>query len=272
MPGSAPIPAASSPWDAPTAWCWRIFRGWTATSGSIRTGRSAEDRSSPRAWPHHHRLAIGRGQRRIGYRRIAEYPIYVSAGLETSAIRARWFATMGQHLVFGIPATALLFLLLAFAFRRTHCCGIERIYVHESLYDAFVEKAVAWVKRAKLGNPLDPETTLVPWRTSASPALVREHIAEAVAQGAVAHIDTMPGDDGGTYVTPQVLTNVTHAMRVMREETFGPVVGIMPVRDDEEAIRLMNDSDFGLTASIWTADVAAAERIGARHRDGHRRS
>lgn len=148
------------------------------------------------------------------------------------------------------------------------CCGIERIYVHESLYDAFVEKAVAWVNQLKLGNPLDAETTTGPMANIRFARTVREHIAEAVAQGAVAHIATLPADDGGAYVTPQILTNVTHAMKVMREETFGPVVGIMPVKDDEEAIRLMNDSDFGLTAAIWTADAKAAEAIGARLETG----
>lgn len=148
------------------------------------------------------------------------------------------------------------------------CCGIERIYVHESLYEAFVAKAVAWTQHLKLGNPLDTETTIGPMANIRFARLVREHIAEAVAQGAVAHIAPMPADDGGTYVTPQILTNVTHAMRVMREETFGPVVGIMPVKDDEEAIALMNDSDYGLTVSIWTADAQAAEAIGARVETG----
>lgn len=148
------------------------------------------------------------------------------------------------------------------------CCGIERIYVHESLYSAFVEKAVAWAKNLKLGNPLDPETTLGPMANIRFARIVREHIAEAVAQGAIAHIPAMEADDGGAYVTPQVLTNVTHAMKVMREETFGPVVGIMPVKDDEEAIRLMNDSHYGLTVSIWSADSAAVEAIGARVETG----
>ena len=88
-------------------------------------------------------------------------------------------------------------------------------------------------------------------------------MAEAIADGATAHIPQMEADDGeNCYVTPQVLTNVTHDMRVMRDETFGPVVGIMAVDDDAEAIRLMNDSQFGLTASIWTEDRDAAERIG----------
>jgi acyl-CoA reductase-like NAD-dependent aldehyde dehydrogenase len=148
------------------------------------------------------------------------------------------------------------------------CCGIERIYVHESLYDAFVEKAVAWVKALKLGNPLDPETTMGPMANTRFARTVREHIADAVAHGAVAHIETMEADDGGAYVTPQILTNVTHDMKVMREETFGPVVGIMPVKDDAEAIRLMNDSDYGLTAAIWSADEEAVEAIGAQLETG----
>jgi acyl-CoA reductase-like NAD-dependent aldehyde dehydrogenase len=143
------------------------------------------------------------------------------------------------------------------------CCGIERIYVAEPLFDAFVEKAVAWVNAQKLGNPLDPETTLGPMANIRFAREVRAQISEALADGATAHIAQMAADDGkGTYVTPQILTNVTHDMRVMRDESFGPVVGIMPVPDDETAIRLMNDSRFGLTASIWTADRDAAERIG----------
>lgn len=143
------------------------------------------------------------------------------------------------------------------------CCGIERIYVARSLFKPFVEKAVDWVKAQKLGNPLDPETTLGPMANIRFAREVRAQVTEAIAQGATAHIPQMEADDGtGCYVTPQILTDVTHDMRVMRDETFGPVVGIMPVDDDAEAIRLMNDSRFGLTASIWTQDRAAAERIG----------
>ncbi|SIO04756.1 aldehyde dehydrogenase family protein [Vannielia litorea] len=142
------------------------------------------------------------------------------------------------------------------------CCGIERIYVHESLYDAFVEKSVAWVKALKLGNPLEEATTIGPMASPRFAATVRAQVADAVAAGAVAHIETLPEDDGGAYLTPQILTNVTHDMEVMREESFGPVVGIMPVSGDEEAIALMNDCRYGLTASIWTGDVERAARIG----------
>ena len=141
------------------------------------------------------------------------------------------------------------------------CCGIERIYVAEQHFDAFVEKAVAIVSGYTLGSPLDPQTTLGPMAHKRFAQEVREQTAEAVAQGATAHIPTFAQDDGGAYLTPQILTNVTHKMRVMREESFGPVVGIMPVKDDAEAIALMNDSSFGLTASVWTKDAARAEAI-----------
>lgn len=142
------------------------------------------------------------------------------------------------------------------------CCGIERIYVHESLYDAFVAKAVEIVKSYTLGNPMDEATTMGPMANVRFAAEVRAQIDEAVAAGAVAHIAPMEADDGGAYLTPQILTNVTHEMRVMRDESFGPVVGIMKVSSDAEAIALMNDSEFGLTASLWTRDLDRAARVG----------
>ena len=150
------------------------------------------------------------------------------------------------------------------------CCGIERIYVHESLYDAFVEKAVAWVKTLKLGNPFDADSTIGPMANKRFADIVRAQISEAVAEGATALIDPalFPADDGGAYLAPQILVDVNHEMRVMREESFGPVVGIMKVKDDEEAIAVMNDCDYGLTCSLWTSDPARAEAIGARIETG----
>jgi len=142
------------------------------------------------------------------------------------------------------------------------CCGIERIYVHQSLFDAFVEKAVAIVNGYKLGNPLDADTTLGPMAHVRFAEEVRSQTTDAIAAGARAHIDPAKfPEDGGAYLMPQILTNVTHDMRVMQEESFGPVVGIMPVASDAEAVALMNDSSFGLTASLWTQDVARAEWI-----------
>ena len=148
------------------------------------------------------------------------------------------------------------------------CCGIERIYVHESLFDDFVSHATEKVGAYNLGNPLDLETTLGPMASPRFAAEVRAQIAEAMATGAVAHIPTFEQDDGGAYLSPQVLTRVNHDMRVMREESFGPVVGIMPVRGDSEAITLMNDSEFGLTASIWTSDIERASYVGDRIETG----
>jgi acyl-CoA reductase-like NAD-dependent aldehyde dehydrogenase len=150
------------------------------------------------------------------------------------------------------------------------CCGIERIYVHESLFDAFVEKAVKIVSAYKLGNPFDKETTIGPMASVRFAQEVRDQTSEALADGATALIDPklFPEDDGGAYLMPQILVDVTHQMRVMRDESFGPVVGIMAVKDDDEAIALMNDSEFGLTASLWTADRDRAAKIGAQIQTG----
>ncbi|GAB4355152.1 MAG: aldehyde dehydrogenase family protein [Gammaproteobacteria bacterium] len=150
------------------------------------------------------------------------------------------------------------------------CCGIERIYVTESLYDAFVEKAVAIVSGYVLGNPLDEATTLGPMAHRRFADEARAQVREAVAAGARPLIDAgrFPQDDGGAYMAPQILVDVDHTMRVMRDETFGPVVGIMKVSSDEEAVALMNDSEFGLTASLWTRDPERAAALGARIETG----
>ena len=147
------------------------------------------------------------------------------------------------------------------------CCGIERIYVDARVYDRFVEGAVALARKYVLGDPTKPETTLGPLVRASAAAHVRDQVKEAVTKGARALID--PGEfpvsrEGTPYLAPQVLVGVNHSMRVMTEESFGPVVGIMKVRSDEEAVALMNDSAYGLTAAIWTADPEAAIHIGDR--------
>lgn len=151
------------------------------------------------------------------------------------------------------------------------CCGIERIYVHESRFEAFVERAAALVSDYRLDRPDKKSTTLGPLVRASAAEFVRDQISDAVSRGAQPHIDTahfLADEEGTPYLAPQLLTNVNHQMRVMTEESFGPVVGVMPVRDDEEAIQLMNDSAFGLTASVFTQDEAAAMSIGDRVQTG----
>ncbi|WP_137391747.1 aldehyde dehydrogenase family protein [Rhodoligotrophos defluvii] len=147
------------------------------------------------------------------------------------------------------------------------CCGIERIYVDAPVYDAFVEGAVALTRSYVLGNPLEEAITLGPMVKASAANFVRAQIEAAVRAGARALIDesAFPMSKRGTpYLAPQILTEVDHQMSVMRDESFGPVVGIMKVAGDDEAVTLMNDSPFGLTAAIWSEDVEAAEAIGER--------
>jgi acyl-CoA reductase-like NAD-dependent aldehyde dehydrogenase len=151
------------------------------------------------------------------------------------------------------------------------CCGIERIYVDESLYDDFVARFVEITQGYRLGNPLESNTTLGPVVRPAAADWVRQQTREAITAGAKALIDTSAFilDDGkGAYLAPQVLVDVDHSMSVMREESFGPVVGIMKVSSDEQALHLMNDSDLGLTASLWTQDQDAAEAMGDKLQTG----
>jgi len=151
------------------------------------------------------------------------------------------------------------------------CCGIERIYVDESIHDAFIAQAVEWVKALSLGRSDNPETTLGPVVRASAADFVRKQTAEAIQQGAIAHIskNDFPEDQPGTaYLAPQILSNVDHSMRVMTEESFGPVVGIQKVSSDEEAVKLMNESEYGLTASIFTRDIDAGVLLGQQLETG----
>ncbi len=151
------------------------------------------------------------------------------------------------------------------------CCGIERAYVDARVYDEFVAGVATLVRKYTLGNPLEAGTSLGPMVRASAADFVRGQIRDAEAAGAKALIDPkgFPADATGTpYLGPQVLVEVDHTMRIMNEETFGPALGIMKVASDEEAIALMNDSDYGLTASIWTTDEEAALSVGDRVETG----
>jgi acyl-CoA reductase-like NAD-dependent aldehyde dehydrogenase len=150
------------------------------------------------------------------------------------------------------------------------CCGIERIYVHEKVYDEFVEGAVKLTKTYVVGNPLDQSTTMGPLAQARFADFIREQKAEAVRKGATSHVNMKVDLDkpGSPYMAPEIYTGVDHQMSLMRDESFGPVVGIMKVRGDEDAIALMNDSPYGLTASIWTQDIEHAAAIGDRVETG----
>ncbi len=145
------------------------------------------------------------------------------------------------------------------------CCAIERIYVDESIYDEFVKKAVALVKQYRLGRPDDDNTTLGPMVNAKSADFVRWQVEDAISKGAIVHIDEADfplTERGSAYLAPQLLSNVDHTMSVMRDESFGPVVGIMKVSNDKQAIALMNDSEFGLTAAVYSQDIKQAILIG----------
>jgi acyl-CoA reductase-like NAD-dependent aldehyde dehydrogenase len=141
------------------------------------------------------------------------------------------------------------------------CCGIERIYVSRSLFTRFVDAYVDLVRRYRMGDPEDPATTLGPCAQKKVVETVQGQVAQARAAGARVLTGGAPWKGRGYFCEPTVLVDVNHGMRVMWEESFGPVIGLMPVADDAEAVRLMNDSPYGLTASVCTEDPARAERL-----------
>ncbi|KAJ5557397.1 hypothetical protein N7494_001312 [Penicillium frequentans] len=147
------------------------------------------------------------------------------------------------------------------------CCSVERVYVHEKIYDAFVLAVQEELKSYKLGDPQDTTTTTGPVISAVAKEKIQSHIDDALSKGAVnatpenATFSLAKTADKGNWLAPVVLTNVNHSMVTMKEETFGPVMPIMKVSSDDEAVQLMNDSDYGLTASVWTKDIAAGEEL-----------
>ena len=151
------------------------------------------------------------------------------------------------------------------------CCGIERIYVHQTIFEQFVTKAIALVNQYMLGRSDDPQTTLGQMVRASAADFVRGQINDALSKGAVAHIDSQYfalDKPGSAYMAPQILTNVNHQLRIMTEESFGPVVGIMSVNSDSDAIELMNNSDYGLTAAVFTQDIPSGIIIGEQLNTG----
>jgi acyl-CoA reductase-like NAD-dependent aldehyde dehydrogenase len=215
--------------------------------------------------------------RLMGDRRVASvcFTGSVSGGRAVVAATASGFATAGLELGGKDPAYVRSDANLAHAIDTLtdgaffnagqSCCGIKRIYVAASRYQEFVAGVVDLTKKYRLGSPLDPQTTIGPVVRASAAEAVRSQVRDAVARGARQLIDAawFPAGAAGTpYLAPQVLVDVDHSMAIMREETFGPAVGIMKVASDEEALRLMNDSEFGLTAAIFSADAARAEELG----------
>lgn len=145
------------------------------------------------------------------------------------------------------------------------CCAVERIYVHEQIWDRFVEAYLEHTKQLKLGDPLAEGTTLGPVVGARAAARVQQQVASAIAAGArlltdASEFSEVP-DRSPCYVAPMVLVDVDHSMALMREETFGPAIGLMKVRDEHQALALMNDSHYGLTASIWSRDDQRVEQL-----------
>jgi acyl-CoA reductase-like NAD-dependent aldehyde dehydrogenase len=144
------------------------------------------------------------------------------------------------------------------------CCSIERVYVHEDIYDKFVDAVQHVLEGYRLGDPSDKDTQIGPVISKAAQARIERQIKDAIARGASDMTPSNPtfsnteNFPGGSFVKPTLLVGVDSSMEVMQEETFGPVIPVMKVRSDKEAVKLMNDSEFGLTASIWSKDEARA--------------
>ncbi len=151
------------------------------------------------------------------------------------------------------------------------CCGTQRIYVHESVYEQFAAGATALARQYVLGNPLDAATTLGPVVRASAADAVRAQIQSSIKAGAKAVIDERAfahSKPGTPYLAPQLLLDAPPNSTVMREEIFGPVAGVARVKSDAEAVTLMNDSAFGLTAAVWSRDEAAALAIGDQLQTG----
>jgi acyl-CoA reductase-like NAD-dependent aldehyde dehydrogenase len=148
------------------------------------------------------------------------------------------------------------------------CCAVERVYVHESVHDAFLQEFAQAVKGFVVGDPLDPRTFVGPLTRPAQVRVLEEQVADAESKGARVVLGGHRIERPGSWFEPTVLAEVNHSMQVMVDESFGPVIGVQRVPDDEHAVKLMNDTAYGLTAGVYTADRERARRILARLHTG----
>ena len=144
------------------------------------------------------------------------------------------------------------------------CCSVERIYVHEKVHDAFVAAFVNEVKSFRIGDPTSDDTYIGPLTRAPQLDVLADQVSDAKAKGARLLMGGARIVQPGNWFEPTVFTNVNHTMKLMRDESFGPIIGIQKVTTDEEAVRLMNDTEYGLTAATYTKDRARAERLLAR--------
>ncbi|MEC7946477.1 MAG: aldehyde dehydrogenase family protein, partial [Myxococcota bacterium] len=206
----------------------------------------------------------------------------VEGGHAVVAAASKRFVGMGQELGGKDPAYVRAEADIRFAAENIvegalfnsgqSCCGIERVYVHSAVWEDFIEQAVAAAEGWRLGLPTDPDTTLGPVVRPRNAQSIQGQIDAALRAGAWGLVDPASFAAGRAlgpgYLPPQLLVEVNHEMDIMREETFGPVAGIMKVGSDAEAVELMNDSRYGLTASIWTRSEDAAMQIGGQLETG----
>ena len=144
------------------------------------------------------------------------------------------------------------------------CCSVERVYVQEAIFKDFITAFVRTVKSFRIGDPLDEQTYIGPLARTAQLEVLAAQVADAKRKGARVLVGGSPLRRRGNYFAPTVLVDVNHDMAVMREESFGPIIGVMPVRDDAQAVALMNDTHYGLTAAVYTRDEARAKSLLAR--------
>lgn len=206
-------------------------------TGSYRTGRSIYEAVAPRMVPC--QLELG-----------GKDPLYVSADYQN-------ITKVAQAAAEG-----------AFYNNGQSCCAVERIYVHQEVYEAFLSAFVAEVKQFRVGNPEEEGVFIGPLARQEQIDTLKQQVQDALSQGATLLTGGKPAERDGYYFEPTVLADVHHEMQVMKEESFGPIIGVQSVTDDEEAVFLMQDTDYGLTAAVYCDSQEEAEGILAQINSG----